>query len=112
MDLWISTFESILQNLIRPLEWVMLFAVIGGGLYLCFHSKGYPLLKIKTAFGLLLSKEKNKHHLVHDLPKKSRKDTRREREEKEKRREKKEQIAASHNHRKGGTIRLSPRAWG
>ena len=54
MDLWISTLESILQNLIRPLEWVMLFAVIGGGLYLCFHSKGYPLLKIKTAFGLLL----------------------------------------------------------
>ena len=60
MDLWISTLESILQNLIRPLEWVMLFAVIGGGLYLCFHSKGYPLLKIKTAFGLLLKKEKNK----------------------------------------------------
>lgn len=60
MDLWISTLETILQNLIRPLEWIMLFAVIGGGLYLCFHSKGYPLLKIKTAFGLLLSKEKNK----------------------------------------------------
>ena len=59
MDLWISTLETILQNLIRPLEWIMLFAVIGGGLYLCFHSKGYPLFKIKTAFGLLLSKEKN-----------------------------------------------------
>ena len=60
MDLWISTLETILQNLIRPLEWIMLFAVIGGGLYLCFHSKGYPLFKIKTAFDLLLSKEKNK----------------------------------------------------
>ena len=70
MDLWISTLESILQNLIRPLEWVMLFAVIGGGLYLCFHSKGYPLLKIKTAFGLLLSKEKNKGMKTQPIKKK------------------------------------------
>ena len=56
---WISDLESLLQNLIKPLEWIMLFAVIGGGLFLLFHSKGYPFLKIKTAFQLLFSKEEN-----------------------------------------------------
>ncbi len=57
---WISYLELLLQNLIKPLEWIMIFAVIGGGLYLSFHSRGYPLLKIKKAFKLLFSKEQNK----------------------------------------------------
>ena len=57
---WISHLELLLQNLIKPLEWIMLFAIIGGGLYLCVHSRGYPLLKIKKAFKLLFSKEENK----------------------------------------------------
>ena len=56
----ISSLERILQSLISQLEWIMLFAVIGGGLFLCFQSKGYPLLKIKRAFQLLFSKEQNK----------------------------------------------------
>ena len=60
MAIWIASLESFLQYIISPLEWVMLLAVIGGGLYLSFHSKGYPLLKIKTAFQLLFSKEQNK----------------------------------------------------
>ena len=60
MTEWISDLESILQNLIKPLEWIMLFAIIGGGLYLSFQSRGYPLLKIKKAFKLLFSKEQNK----------------------------------------------------
>ena len=60
MTEWISRLELLLQNLIKPLEWIMIFAVIGGGLYLSFHSRGYPLLKIKKAFKLLFSKEQNK----------------------------------------------------
>lgn len=59
MNQWISSFETILKILISPLEWIMLFAVMGGGLFLLFHSKGYPFLKIKTAFQLLFSKEEN-----------------------------------------------------
>ena len=59
MDQWIVTLEGILKNLISPLEWIMLFAVVGGGFFLIFQSKGYPFLKIKNAFGLLLSKEEN-----------------------------------------------------
>lgn len=59
MTQWISKLELILQNLISPLEWLMIISVIGGGIYLCIQSKGYPLLKIKTAFKLLLTKEKN-----------------------------------------------------
>jgi len=54
---WITTLEALLQNLIRPLEWVMLFAVIGGGIYLLFHSKGVPLFKIKKGVQLLKSKD-------------------------------------------------------
>ncbi len=49
MTEWISDLELLLQNLIKPLEWIMLFAIIGGGLYLSFQSRGYPLLKIKKA---------------------------------------------------------------
>ena len=60
MTVWIVSLESFLQLLISRLEWVMLFAVLGGGLYLFVHSKGYPLFKIKTAFQLLFSKEQNK----------------------------------------------------
>ena len=50
---FISSLEVLLQNLIRQLEWVMLFTVIGGGIYLCFQSRGYPLRKINKAFKLL-----------------------------------------------------------
>ncbi len=57
---WISELESLLQDLIKPLEWIMLFAIVGGGLYLCFQSRGYPLLKIKKAFELLFSKDESK----------------------------------------------------
>jgi len=60
MDNWIPFLEKGLKLLISPLEWVMLVAVVGGGLYLSFHSRGVPLLKVKTAFKLLFSKEQNK----------------------------------------------------
>ncbi|MEK9740668.1 MAG: amino acid carrier protein [Flavobacteriaceae bacterium] len=43
--------------MIRPLEWMMLFVVIGGGIYLLFHSKGVPLFKIKKGFQLLQTKD-------------------------------------------------------
>ena len=57
---FISSLEVLLQNLIRQIEWVMLFSVIGGGFYLCFQSRVYPLRKINKAFNLLFSKEENK----------------------------------------------------
>jgi len=60
MKNWITSLEGLLKSLIIPLEWLMLLAVIGGGLFLVIHSRGYPLLKIKTAFKLLFSKEKSK----------------------------------------------------
>ena len=53
MNQWLSTFEEILKTLISPLEWIMLFAIVGGGLFLTFQSKGYPFLKIKTALNHL-----------------------------------------------------------
>ena len=43
---FISSLEVLLQNLITKLEWVMLFTVIGGGIYLCFQSEDI-LLKNK-----------------------------------------------------------------
>jgi len=60
VDDFITIIENILNQLISSLEWVMLIAVLGGGIYLCIVSKLYPLSKIKFAFSLLLSKNKNK----------------------------------------------------
>lgn len=57
MSNWIYSLEILLQNMIRPLEWMMLFVVIGGGIYLLFHSKGVPLFKIKKGFQLLQTKD-------------------------------------------------------
>jgi len=54
----INSIETLLKAIISPLEWVMLFAVVGGGLYLMFHSRGIPLLKLRPAFKLLFLKEK------------------------------------------------------
>ena len=60
MNDFITIIENILNQLISSLEWVMLIAVLGGGIYLCIVSKLYPLTKIKFAFNLLLSENKNK----------------------------------------------------
>ena len=60
MNDFITIIENILNQLISSLEWFMLIAVLGGGIYLCIVSKLYPLTKIKFAFKLLLSKNKNK----------------------------------------------------
>jgi len=54
----VSLLEKSLAQWIGPLEWVMLVLIIGGGLFLALQSKGVPLLRIKEAFSLLLSKEK------------------------------------------------------
>ena len=60
MNDFIRIIENVLNQLISSLEWFMLIAVLGGGIYLCIVSKLYPLTKIKFAFNLLLSKNKNK----------------------------------------------------
>ena len=52
-----ETIESFLSLIIAPLEWIMLFLVIGGGLYLTIHSRAYPITRIKSAFKLLFSNE-------------------------------------------------------
>lgn len=59
MNDFITIIENVLNQLISSLEWFMLIAVLGGGIYLCIVSKLYPLTKIKFAFNLLLSKNKN-----------------------------------------------------
>ena len=55
----ITYLETTIQALISPLEWIMLFTVIGGGIFLIIHSRGIPFLKIQRAFGLLFHKEKS-----------------------------------------------------
>ena len=56
---FLEKFQIVLDNLIAPLEWIMLFLVIGGGIYLTIYSRGYPILKIKDSFRLLFSKDDN-----------------------------------------------------
>ena len=60
MNKLISHLEILFSRIIAPLEWVMLFVVIGGGVFLLFYSKFYPLTQIKKAFTLLLRNEKKK----------------------------------------------------
>ena len=60
MNKLISHLEILFSRIIAPLEWVMLFVVIGGGVFLLFYSKFYPLTQIKKAFILLLKNEKKK----------------------------------------------------
>ena len=60
MNKLISHLEILFSRIIAPLEWVMLFVVIGGGVFLLFYSKFYPLTQIKRAFILLLKNEKKK----------------------------------------------------
>tara|TARA_B110000444_G_scaffold261476_1_gene313983 strand:- start:8973 stop:10319 length:1347 start_codon:yes stop_codon:yes gene_type:complete len=55
----VASLEILLSQLIAPLEWIMLFFVLGGGLFLLFYSRAYPLTQIKKAFGLLLKKEED-----------------------------------------------------
>ena len=59
MNKIISSIELLLSQLIAPLEWIMLFFVLGGGIYLLIYSRAYPLTQIKKAFGLLLKKEED-----------------------------------------------------
>ena len=55
----IAYLETTIQVLISPLEWIMLFTIIGGGIFLIIQSKGMPFLKIQRAFKLLFHKEKS-----------------------------------------------------
>ena len=54
---WLTHF---INQLIAPLEWVMLILIIGGGLFLLFDSKGFSIKKIKKGFSLLLKKNSEK----------------------------------------------------
>ena len=54
---WLTHF---INQLIAPLEWVMLILVIGGGLFLLFDSKGFSVKKINKGFSLLLKKNSEK----------------------------------------------------
>ena len=54
-----DAIENIINQIIVPLNWVMLFLIIGGGVYLTIISRANPLLKISNGFKLLLKKDKS-----------------------------------------------------
>tara|TARA_B100000575_G_scaffold223629_1_gene184096 strand:+ start:16193 stop:17542 length:1350 start_codon:yes stop_codon:yes gene_type:complete len=49
--------ENYINQIITPLNWLMLILIIGGGIYLTVISKANPLLKIGHGFKLLLKKD-------------------------------------------------------
>ena len=49
--------ENCINQIIIPLNWLMLVLIIGGGIYLTFISKANPLIKINQGFRLLLKKD-------------------------------------------------------
>ena len=52
-----NSIESIINQIISPLNWVMLFLIIGGGIYLTIISKANPLMRIVSGFKLMLKKD-------------------------------------------------------
>ena len=50
----------IINELIAPLEWLMLVLIIGGGLFLVVDSRGFSLKKIQKGFYLLFKKNSEK----------------------------------------------------
>ena len=52
-----DSIENFINLLIVPLNWVMLFLIIGGGIYLTVISRANPLMKISRGFNLLLKKD-------------------------------------------------------
>ena len=49
--------ENYINQIIVPLNWLMLVLIIGGGIYLTFISRANPLIKINQGFRLLLKKD-------------------------------------------------------
>jgi AGCS family alanine or glycine:cation symporter len=49
--------EDYINQIIVPLNWLMLFLIIGGGIYLTLISKANPLRKISQGFKLLLKSD-------------------------------------------------------
>ncbi len=54
-----DVINDFLSNLIPYAEWVMLFLVIGGGLYLVFYSRGIPYRYFRHAIGITAGKHDN-----------------------------------------------------
>ena len=52
-----NSIESIINQIISPLNWVMLFLIIGGGIYLTIISRANPLMRIVSGFKLMLRKD-------------------------------------------------------
>ena len=52
-----NSIESIINQIISPLNWLMLFLIIGGGIYLTIISKANPLMRIVSGFKLMLRKD-------------------------------------------------------
>ena len=52
-----DTIENYINQIIVPLNWLMLVLIIGGGIYLTFISRANPLIKINQGFRLLLKKD-------------------------------------------------------
>ena len=52
-----NSIESIINQIISPLNCVMLFLIIGGGIYLTIISKANPLMRIVSGFKLMLRKD-------------------------------------------------------
>ena len=52
-----NSIEAIINQIISPLNWVMLFLIIGGGIYLTIISKANPLMRIVSGFKLMLRED-------------------------------------------------------
>ena len=52
-----NAIETIINQIIAPLNWVMLFLIIGGGIYLTIISRANPLMRMVSGIKLMLRKD-------------------------------------------------------
>ena len=52
-----DAIETIINQIIAPLNWVMLFLIIGGGIYLTIISRANPLMRMVSGIKLMLRKD-------------------------------------------------------
>ncbi|MEC7880286.1 MAG: alanine/glycine:cation symporter family protein [Bacteroidota bacterium] len=55
----LEIIENLINEIIEPLNWTIVFIIIGGGIYLTIISRANPLFRIISGFKLMLKKDQS-----------------------------------------------------
>ena len=55
----LEIIENLIKEILEPLNWTIVFIIIGGGIYLTIISRANPLFRIISGFKLMLKKDQS-----------------------------------------------------